>query len=160
MDEFASTAGSTHSSKAHRPAVGVTGRPRRTFAFFISSPTTEIFPPPQPAQASRITPTATSPLLMRLSSTSIRATGPIRLGYFKFHNQIIGDTNGQPLSINPFPFTEIYFNDTSLYTGPKRSGAAADVSEQQADQIRCQPSLGSAHHSFLASHPGWAFALE
>jgi len=42
----------------------------------------------------------------------------IRLGYFKFHNQIIGATNSQPLSINPFPFAEIYFNDTSLYTGP------------------------------------------
>ena len=42
----------------------------------------------------------------------------IRLGYFKFHNQIIGDTNSQPLSINPFPFAELVFNDTSLYTGP------------------------------------------
>ena len=42
----------------------------------------------------------------------------IRFGYFKFHNQIIGDTNAQPLSINPFPNAEIYFNDTSLYTGP------------------------------------------
>src|SRR5579863_1195897 len=42
----------------------------------------------------------------------------IRLGYFKFHNQIIGDTDSQPLSINPFPFAEIYFNDTSLYAGP------------------------------------------
>jgi hypothetical protein len=42
----------------------------------------------------------------------------IRLGYLKFHNQIIGDTNSQPSSINPFPYAEIYFNDTSLYTGP------------------------------------------
>ncbi|MGA8214580.1 MAG: carboxypeptidase regulatory-like domain-containing protein [Candidatus Sulfotelmatobacter sp.] len=42
----------------------------------------------------------------------------IRLGYFKFHNQIIGDTNSQPLSINPFPFAEIVFQDTSLDTGP------------------------------------------
>ncbi len=42
----------------------------------------------------------------------------IRLGYFKFHNQIIGATNSQPLSINPFPNAEIYFNDTALYTGP------------------------------------------
>jgi Carboxypeptidase regulatory-like domain len=42
----------------------------------------------------------------------------IRLGYFKFHNQIIGDTNAQPLSINPFPNAEIFFNDTALYTGP------------------------------------------
>jgi hypothetical protein len=42
----------------------------------------------------------------------------VRLGYFKFHNQIIGDTNLQPSSINPFPFAEIQFNDTSLYTGP------------------------------------------
>ncbi len=42
----------------------------------------------------------------------------IRLGYFKFHNQIIGDTNSQPSSINPFPFAQIVFNDTSLYTGP------------------------------------------
>jgi hypothetical protein len=42
----------------------------------------------------------------------------IRLGYFKFHNQIIGDTNSQPLSINPFPFAELVFNDTSMYTGP------------------------------------------
>jgi hypothetical protein len=42
----------------------------------------------------------------------------IRLGYFKFRNQIIGDTNSQPTSINPFPFAEIEFNDTNLYTGP------------------------------------------
>ena len=42
----------------------------------------------------------------------------IRLGYFKFHNQIIGDTNSQPAAINPFPFAELDFNDTSLYTGP------------------------------------------
>lgn len=42
----------------------------------------------------------------------------IRFGYFKFHNQIIGDTNSQPLSINPFPYAEIFFADTSLYTGP------------------------------------------
>jgi hypothetical protein len=42
----------------------------------------------------------------------------IRLGSFKFHNQIIGDTNAQPLSINPFPNAEIFFGDTSLYTGP------------------------------------------
>ena len=42
----------------------------------------------------------------------------IRLGYLKFHNQIIGDTNSQPASINPFPYAEIEFNDTNLYTGP------------------------------------------
>lgn len=42
----------------------------------------------------------------------------IRLGYFKFHNQIIDATAGQPSSINPFPFAEIFFNDTSLDTGP------------------------------------------
>jgi hypothetical protein len=42
----------------------------------------------------------------------------IRLGYFKFHNQIIGDTNSQPFSINPFPSAELYFLDTSLFTGP------------------------------------------
>jgi hypothetical protein len=42
----------------------------------------------------------------------------IRLGFLKFHNQIIGDTNSQAASINPFPFAEIYFNDTSLGTGP------------------------------------------
>jgi hypothetical protein len=42
----------------------------------------------------------------------------IRLGYFKFHNLIGDDTASQPLSINPFPFAEIIFNDTSLYTGP------------------------------------------
>jgi len=42
----------------------------------------------------------------------------IRLGYFKFHNQIIGDTNSQPADINPFPSAEIGFNDTSLFTGP------------------------------------------
>jgi hypothetical protein len=42
----------------------------------------------------------------------------IRMGYFKFHNQIIGDTNSQPPAINPFPFAEISFQDTSLYTGP------------------------------------------
>jgi hypothetical protein len=42
----------------------------------------------------------------------------IRLGYFKFHNQILGATNSQPADINPFPFAEIFFNDTSLDTGP------------------------------------------
>jgi hypothetical protein len=42
----------------------------------------------------------------------------IRMGYFKFHNQIIGDTDSQPLAINPFPFAEVVFNDTSLDTGP------------------------------------------
>jgi hypothetical protein len=42
----------------------------------------------------------------------------IRLGYFKFHNLIAGDTDSQPSSINPFPFAELVFNDTSLYTGP------------------------------------------
>src|SRR5580698_1457789 len=42
----------------------------------------------------------------------------IRLGYLKFRNGIIGDTNAQPNSINPFPLAEIQFNDTSLYTGP------------------------------------------
>jgi len=42
----------------------------------------------------------------------------IRMGFFKFHNQIIGATNGQPASINPFPLAEVGFNDTSLTTGP------------------------------------------
>jgi len=42
----------------------------------------------------------------------------IRMGFFKFHNQIIGATNSQPASINPFPLTEVGFNDTSLTTGP------------------------------------------
>jgi len=42
----------------------------------------------------------------------------IRVGYFKFHNQIIGGTNSQPADINPFPFAELVFNDTSLNTGP------------------------------------------
>lgn len=42
----------------------------------------------------------------------------IRLGYLKFHNLIGGDTASQPAAINPFPFAEIQFNDTSLYTGP------------------------------------------
>jgi hypothetical protein len=42
----------------------------------------------------------------------------IRLGYFKFHNLIVGDTNSQPLSINPFPNAELAFNDTSFSTGP------------------------------------------
>ncbi|HLV85759.1 MAG TPA: carboxypeptidase-like regulatory domain-containing protein [Candidatus Sulfotelmatobacter sp.] len=42
----------------------------------------------------------------------------IRMGYFKFHNQIIGATDSQPAAINPFPFAEIVFNDTSLDTGP------------------------------------------
>lgn len=42
----------------------------------------------------------------------------IRMGFFKFHNLIVGDTSGQPASINPFPFAEVGFNDTSLYTGP------------------------------------------
>jgi Carboxypeptidase regulatory-like domain len=42
----------------------------------------------------------------------------IRLGSSKFHNQIIGDTDSQPLAINPFPAAEIAFSDTSLFTGP------------------------------------------
>jgi hypothetical protein len=42
----------------------------------------------------------------------------IRMGSSKFHNQIIGDTNAQPLAINPFQSAEIVFNDTSLDTGP------------------------------------------
>jgi Carboxypeptidase regulatory-like domain len=42
----------------------------------------------------------------------------IRLGYLKFRNGIIGDTNSQSSSINPFPYAEIQFNDTSLDTGP------------------------------------------
>jgi hypothetical protein len=42
----------------------------------------------------------------------------IRLGYLKFHNLIVGDTDSQPASINPFPYAELAFNDTSLYTGP------------------------------------------
>lgn len=42
----------------------------------------------------------------------------IRLGYFKFHNLIGGDTASQGASINPFPFAEVIFGDTSLYTGP------------------------------------------
>jgi hypothetical protein len=40
------------------------------------------------------------------------------MGYFKFHNQIIGATDSQPLAINPFPSAEVGFNDTSLTTGP------------------------------------------
>jgi hypothetical protein len=42
----------------------------------------------------------------------------IRLGYFKFHNLISGDTNSQPADINPFPFAQVYFTDISLTTGP------------------------------------------
>src|SRR5579863_112267 len=42
----------------------------------------------------------------------------IRLGYFKFHNQIIDATAGQTADINPFPFAQIVFNDISLDTGP------------------------------------------
>src|SRR5271157_673336 len=42
----------------------------------------------------------------------------IRMGYFKFHNQIIGATDSMPAAINPFPSAEIGFNDTSLTTGP------------------------------------------
>jgi len=56
----------------------------------------------------------------------------IRFGYFKFHNQIIGDTNSQPLSINPFPLAEIFFNDTSLGTGPN------DLAPQQTFQSNKQ----------------------
>jgi hypothetical protein len=56
----------------------------------------------------------------------------IRLGYFKFHNQIIGATNAQPLSINPFPYAEIAFNDTNLYTGPN------DLAPQQTYQSNKQ----------------------
>jgi hypothetical protein len=42
----------------------------------------------------------------------------IRMGYMKFHNLIGDDTANQPLSINPFPFAELIFADTSLSTGP------------------------------------------
>lgn len=42
----------------------------------------------------------------------------IRLGYLKFHNLIGDDTASQPAAINPFPFAEIVFQDTSLATGP------------------------------------------
>jgi hypothetical protein len=42
----------------------------------------------------------------------------IRLGYFKFHNLISDVTASQPIAINPFPYAEIGFNDTSLTTGP------------------------------------------
>src|SRR5271157_2438639 len=42
----------------------------------------------------------------------------IRMGFLKFHNQIIGATDGQPASINPFPSVEVGFNDVSLTTGP------------------------------------------
>jgi hypothetical protein len=56
----------------------------------------------------------------------------IRMGYFKFHNLIVGDTNSQPSNINPFPFAELYFNDTSLYTGPN------DLAPQQTFQSNRQ----------------------
>jgi hypothetical protein len=42
----------------------------------------------------------------------------LRLGYLKFHNLIGDDTASQPGAINPFPFAEIVFQDTSLATGP------------------------------------------
>ncbi len=42
----------------------------------------------------------------------------IRMGYFKFHNQIIGATDSMPAAINPFSFAQIFFNDTNLDTGP------------------------------------------
>ena len=42
----------------------------------------------------------------------------IRMGYFKFHNLIVDDTASQPSAINPFPYAELIFNDTSLNTGP------------------------------------------
>jgi hypothetical protein len=58
----------------------------------------------------------------------------IRLGYFKFHNLIGGDTNSQPASINPFPFAEIFFNDTSLDTGP--NSLAPQQTYQSNKQIK------------------------
>ncbi len=42
----------------------------------------------------------------------------IRVGYLKFHNQIIDATQSQLPAINPFPNAEIIFADTSLNTGP------------------------------------------
>ncbi len=42
----------------------------------------------------------------------------IRMGYFKFHNLIVDDTASQPSAINPFPYAELIFADTSLNTGP------------------------------------------
>jgi hypothetical protein len=58
----------------------------------------------------------------------------IRLGYFKFHNLISGDTNSQPAAINPFPYAELYFNDTSLGTGP--SELAPQQTFQSNKQIK------------------------
>jgi hypothetical protein len=58
----------------------------------------------------------------------------IRLGYFKFHNLISGDTNSQPASINPFPFAQVYFTDISLTTGP--STLAPQQTFQSNKQIK------------------------
>src|SRR5579871_5736381 len=41
----------------------------------------------------------------------------IRLGYLKFHNQIIGDTNSQPAAINPFPYAELTSTTPALELG-------------------------------------------
>ena len=58
----------------------------------------------------------------------------IRLGYKKFHNQIVGATNGQPAAINPFPFAELVFNDTNLFTGP--NSLAPQQTFQSNNQIK------------------------
>ena len=57
---------------------------------------------------------------MQLALTSIKATGPTAsaLGYFKFHNQIIGDTELAAVVDQSIPFRRDSFNDTNLYHGP------------------------------------------
>ena len=68
----------------------------------------------------------------------------LRMGYFKFDNQIIGDTNSQPAAINPFPFAQIFFNDTSLSTGP--NFLAPQQTLQSNKQIKYDASrVWSAH---------------
>ena len=76
--------------------------------------------PPRLGPVFPITPIATIPRPMRSASTSTKATGRTASAWdtLKFHNQIIGDTGSQPPAINPFPFAEIAFQDTSLITGP------------------------------------------
>lgn len=70
----------------------------------------------------------------------------IRMGYFKFHNQIIDDTSSQPAAINPFPQSELYFNDTSLFTGPNY--LAPQQTFQSNKQIKYDASRVLGAHIF------------
>ncbi len=64
-----------------------------------------------------------------------------RFGYLKFHN-LIGDATQGASFFNPLPTSEILVaRPWDPAVGPEPSGAAADLPEQQADQVRRQQSV-------------------